>query len=630
MRAVAAYFLVAAIISCVVALPFRTSVINVRKSAREGVTRRFGRPSNEVGGNAASKSLFSLTEMFVKILGTGAKSSSPEKSLSGDTSKLMPKSLDEAAEAIREEYEALFWVTGNMDTSLWAEDCIFADPFSSFGGPGSTKRFKRNADSLGKLVLGPKSRVTSFEVTDDYVVRVGWTFSSKLKLPWRPVLAASGVTSHKLNRSTLLIERYEESWKSKPLDVVKRLFVPTSDDSDTKRNGRGKNLLGALLIASTLGTQPQASLAIGDMLRASERETIGLFEQAKPSVVFINVYSERIDVLNMDVTDVPAGTGTGFVWNKDGDIVTNYHVIRRAKKAKVIVTPSDGSAPQTYSATVRGVDPDKDIAVLKLVLPDAQSRQRYRPIKVGTSKNLKVGQFTMAVGNPFGLDHTLTSGLISGLGREVRSPTGRPISNVIQTDASINPGNSGGPLLDSQGALIGMNTAIYTLSGASAGIGFAIPVDTLSQVVTTILRDGFVSRPILGVRYLESSQARLLGVEKGILVLDSPEMSPAGKAGIRGTSRGLEGDLILGDIIVGVDDTPVDTEADLFKAVQENHRVGDEVTVKVLRYNFPDRLTMQENRRSRDGDTAHGEIAPESLSFKLRLTTSPERATGNF
>jgi S1-C subfamily serine protease len=171
-----------------------------------------------------------------------------------------------------------------------------------------------------------------------------------------------------------------------------------------------------------------------------------------------------------------------------------------------------------------------------------------------------------------------------------------------------------------------MNTAIYTMSGSSAGIGFAIPVDTLSQVVSSILRDGFVTRPILGVTYLESSQARLLGIDKGILVLQSPATSPAGQAGIRGTSRTESGDLQLGDIITGVDEKSIATEADLFKAVQENHQVGDEVSVKVLRYNFPSKEAMQSGL----GAGGSKEIVPESLLFKLRLTQSPERAEPSF
>lgn len=412
---------------------------------------------------------------------------------------------------------------------------------------------------------------------------------------------------------------YVYSWHA----PFKRIYADWAAISRKKCLDSKSLLSSAALGSCLLLGNVDAVGAVGDMLQASERSTISLFEKTTPSVVYINVYSEKIDVLNMNVMDVPGGTGTGFVFDKAGNIVTNYHVIRNAKKAKVVVT--DGSKTQTYSATVVGVDPDKDIAVLQLRRKDGV-KLSLTPIKLGTSKGLKVGQFTMAIGNPFGLDHTLTTGVISGLGREVRSPTNRPISNVIQTDASINPGNSGGPLLDSSGSLIGMNTAIYTMSGSSAGIGFAIPVDTLSQVVSSILRDGFVTRPILGVTYLESSQARLLGIDKGILVLQSPATSPAGQAGIRGTSRTESGDLQLGDIITGVDEKSIATEADLFKAVQENHQVGDEVSVKVLRYNFPSKEAMQSGL----GAGGSKEIVPESLLFKLRLTQSPERAEPSF
>jgi S1-C subfamily serine protease len=175
----------------------------------------------------------------------------------------------------------------------------------------------------------------------------------------------------------------------------------------------------------------------------------------------------------------------------------------------------------------------KDIAVLKI---EADPSVLF-PIAVGTSLGIKVGQQAMAIGNPFGLDHTLTSGIISGTGREVRSPIGRPITNVLQTDAAINPGNSGGPLLDSSGRCIGMNTAIYSPSGASAGIGFAIPIDTVQSIVETLIRDGKVVRPVLGISYLGSKQARTLGINSGVLVLDVPPDSPAAKAGLKGTRR---------------------------------------------------------------------------------------------
>jgi len=185
-------------------------------------------------------------------------------------------------------------------------------------------------------------------------------------------------------------------------------------------------------------------------------------------------------------------------------------------------------------------------------------------------------------GNPFGLDHTLTVGVVSGTGREVRSPSGRPISNVIQTDAAINPGNSGGPLLDSTGKLIGMNTAIYSPSGGSAGIGFAIPVDTLKFIVDTLIRDGRVVRPVIGISYLESRQAKALGITKGVLILDVPTASPAFKAGLRGTKRTESGLIEVGDIIIKIEDKSVDTEADLFEALEE-YKPGDRIRITVNR-----------------------------------------------
>jgi S1-C subfamily serine protease len=205
-----------------------------------------------------------------------------------------------------------------------------------------------------------------------------------------------------------------------------------------------------------------------------------------------------------------------------------------------------------------------------------------RPIAVGTSKGLKVGQQALAIGNPFGLDHTLTVGIISGTGREVRSPIGRPITNVIQTDASINPGNSGGPLLDSSGKLIGMNTAIYSPSGASAGIGFAIPVDTVKAIVETLIRDGKVVRPVLGISLLDSKQARALGISSGALILDVPPGSPGAKAGLKGTRRLESGLVEVGDIIAKIGDTVVTTESDLFQAL-EIYKPGEKVVVSVLR-----------------------------------------------
>jgi len=329
---------------------------------------------------------------------------------------------------------------------------------------------------------------------------------------------------------------------------------------------------------------------------------------------------------------VPLGSGSGFVWDTDGHIVTNFHVVRNAAAAQVAILtdgksvpaaalpPSDAASaifgPPTggassssssselvtttmrpsnqkrsvFKATVVGVDPSKDVAVLKVNAP----KSLLRPIVVGTSAGLKVGQQALAIGNPFGLDHTLTAGIISGTGRQVTSPSGRPISNVIQSDAAINPGNSGGPLLDSNGKLIGMNTAIYSPSGASAGIGFAIPIDTVKYIVDTLIRDGKVVRPVLGISFLESRQARALGIGSGVLVLEVPENSPAAQAGLKGTRRTAEGLVELGDIISRVGTKIIDSEADLFQAL-EDYQPGDVVQLTVSRVtNDGDQMSIRE------------------------------------
>lgn len=231
-----------------------------------------------------------------------------------------------------------------------------------------------------------------------------------------------------------------------------------------------KKAIAALLTSACITSSSFAASTDISYLTGAENQVISLFEKNLPSVVYIDTFIERVDFFSMNVMEVPAGTGSGFVWDTDGHIVTNYHVIRNAETAKVTVRSADGKSTRTYKAKVLGVDPDKDVAVLAIddsaILDKidggngkvAVKRIPWKPVTLGSSANLKVGQFTVAIGNPFGLDHTLTTGVVSGLGREVRSPSNKPISNVIQTDAAINPGNSGGPLLDSHGDLIGMNT----------------------------------------------------------------------------------------------------------------------------------------------------------------------------
>ena len=235
---------------------------------------------------------------------------------------------------------------------------------------------------------------------------------------------------------------------------------------------------------------PRAVTARGELF-SGEKSTIALFRQASPAVVNITAIGVQRDLFTLNLYQIPQGTGSGFVWDTRGNIITNFHVIQNADTAQV--TLADQS---NWKARVVGVAPDKDLAVLRIDAP----ANRLPPIPLGTSKDLQVGQSVFAIGNPFGLDQTLTTGVISALNREIESVTRRPIQGVIQSDAAINPGNSGGPLLDSAGRLIGVNTAIYSPSGASAGIGFAIPVDTVNRIVPELIRSGKVTRPGLGVK----------------------------------------------------------------------------------------------------------------------------------
>lgn len=308
-------------------------------------------------------------------------------------------------------------------------------------------------------------------------------------------------------------------------------------------------------------------------LQTDELATVRLFQENTPSVVYITNLAVKQDAFTLDVLEVPQGSGSGFVWDRDGHIVTNYHVIRGASDLRVTLADQT-----TYDAKVVGFDQDKDVAVLRVDAP----KDKLRPIPVGVSADLLVGQKVFAIGNPFGLDHTLTTGVISGLRREISSAaTGRPIQDVIQTDAAINPGNSGGPLLDSSGSLIGINTAIYSPSGASSGVGFSIPVDTVGGIVDQLVRFGKVTRPILGIKFAPDQSVEQLGVS-GVLVLDAPANGPAGKAGLLSTKRDSYGRLILGDIITSVNGKKVSNGSDLYR-ILDQCAVGEKVIVEVLR-----------------------------------------------
>ncbi len=322
--------------------------------------------------------------------------------------------------------------------------------------------------------------------------------------------------------------------------------------------------------ASNQTPAPPREITPRGELAPFEQDTINLFRQASPSVVYIRTSEIGQNWYRMTV-EVPRGTGSGFLWDNRGHVVTNYHVIQGADRAVVVL--SDQSS---WPASLVGAEPNKDLAVLKIEAPTDQ----LSAIAVGTSHDLQVGQFVVAIGNPFGFDQTLTTGVISGLGREIESVTRRVIKDVIQTDAAINPGNSGGPLLDSAGRLIGVNTAIYSPSGAYAGIGFAVPVDTVNRIVPQILEFGQVQRAGLGVTIAADHVLKRSGQE-GVLIVEVTRGSAAERAGLRPTRQTRSG-VELGDIIIEVDGTPVRRGEDLLSAM-DRHEVGQEVTLKLLR-----------------------------------------------
>ena len=299
----------------------------------------------------------------------------------------------------------------------------------------------------------------------------------------------------------------------------------------------------------------------------TELHTIELFERAAPSVCYITTKALQRDFWTRSTREVESGSGSGFVWDQRGHIITNYHVIRGASSA--LITLGDGSE---YEARVIGTAPEKDLAVLKISAPAAD----LQPIGRGDSYNIRVGQAVYAIGNPFGLDRTLTTGVVSALDREIMSQANVPIQGAIQTDAAINPGNSGGPLLDSDGRLIGVNTSIYSPSGASAGIGFSIPVDVVKYVVPDLIAYGEVRRASIGL------EVRQYGRVRGLIVTVARPGGPGERAGIRGLSRDERGRYVLGDILVGINGNPVRTTTDLFLEL-EKYDPGEFVELNMVR-----------------------------------------------
>lgn len=328
-----------------------------------------------------------------------------------------------------------------------------------------------------------------------------------------------------------------------------------------------------LLFSQQSGLRPASPREVaprGDLMPEEER-VIQTFEEASPSVVFITTKARARGPFRFSVREVDRGSGSGFVWDKQGHVVTNYHVIAPGDKFEV--TFADHTS---YDAEVVGVGPDKDLAVLKVSKPSTE----LHPLPVGTTKDLRVGQKVLAIGNPFGWDQTLTTGVVSALNRTITSINDRKIHDVIQTDAAINPGNSGGPLLDSSGRLIGVNTQIYSPSGANSGIGFAVPVDIVNWAVPQMIQHGGLIKPGLGIRlfseYQNADLIRRLGMRGGVVVGEVHRDTPAEKAGLQGMRRTPRG--LAFDIIVKIDDKPIPTVSALQDTLDQ-YKVGDEVEV---------------------------------------------------
>ena len=307
-------------------------------------------------------------------------------------------------------------------------------------------------------------------------------------------------------------------------------------------------------------------------LLEDERNTIDIVKRVKPSVVYVTNIQKVRDFFFGSEEEVPRGTGSGFLWDDRGHIVTNFHVIEGGDSFSITL-----SNQEQRPARLVGQEPNKDIAILKI----EGSLAGLLPVRPGSSRDLQVGQKVVAIGNPFGFDHTVTTGIVSALGRSMPGAGGVTIRDMIQTDASINPGNSGGPLLDSAGDLIGMNTMIISPSGASSGIGFAVPVDTIKKIVPEIIRFGKVIRPGLGVSFLKDEIARRAGIE-GLAIVDVPREGAAYGAGLRGISRDRRGRVFVGDIIMAVDGKAVKNYDDFYSAL-EDYKIGDEVTLTIKR-----------------------------------------------
>ena len=327
-----------------------------------------------------------------------------------------------------------------------------------------------------------------------------------------------------------------------------------------------------VLATASADVEPRPSAAM--LARTEdERNTIAVFRAAAPATVFVTQKTVVLDYYAGRAREVESGSGSGFVWDKHGHVVTNWHVVRGAKALTVTLQDQ-----HTYPAAVVGVEPRKDVAVLKIEAP----AEKLVPVQRLPARQVpEVGQKAIAIGNPFGLDHTLTTGVISAVGREVPGAGGVTIRGMIQTDAAINPGNSGGPLLDSTGRLIGMNAVIFSRSGAWAGIGFAVPASTINRVVPQLIQFGRVQQVGLGIRIDPHGRLERSNRIRGVVVIGVSPDSPAAKAGLQGLRQTPRG-LLLGDVVVGIGDKPIEDYDDLYNAL-DGRTPNEKVRVRVAR-----------------------------------------------
>ena len=337
-------------------------------------------------------------------------------------------------------------------------------------------------------------------------------------------------------------------------------------------------LLSPLVAASAENAPDYLSFATDD-----EANTTEVFQKASPAVVFVTSSELRRQRFTRNIMEIPRGAGSGFIWDAaSGLVVTNYHVVAGADR--LTITMQD---EETFQAEVVGYAPERDLAVLRLMAPPPS----LTALPLGDSSELSVGRKVLAIGNPFGLDTSLTVGVVSALDREIQSPSNRTIRGVIQTDAAINPGNSGGPLLNSLGQLVGVNTAIYSPSGGSAGIGFAIPVNTVIEVVPQLIAFGKIMRPVLGVELASDRWLRRYRVE-GVPIVRTYRDFPADNAGMVGARRGSRGEVILGDVITHIDGKQVASN-DEFLSAMETHQVGDTIEIITTREGTERQFTVE-------------------------------------